>query len=510
MRNLSHLLLTGIILSTFIIVGCKNKSPLSSDSNEQPAHEETRYLDDSGSITTIGANPLDVHNLAEVNTPNPIKRWKVQFNENSEVISLRYGMDMFTLGRAMITPNEELILISSNGLAGDSIRVLKLTHYTDSRLIGEMQLITDVNVIQEIRDFINGNVQEPVLDSYATAENSEEANFRISFYKALYSVRDRSSLPNQIRTSLSGRRTHAYMMVADTMIAEDRRVVDINVNILPIRYLHAAKDPLSLSFQQPYAEVWKDSLESDNVTALMEGLSSSNKDLNPLNMQVHKIVESQPITFTFNQTLYVFDGAVELQIAVTSDMEPLHFEVPWSNTMTSILADVRDTSEAAMALPGSRSALHVAEVTSRVTRKAVRKNIAARLQAQKLASMELAWKGANTALVGGRALSQGKNLSAAIARSTLPEVNMDRPSEQDASRMIFQVQTSSQDAMNQLQQHQRNDQQNELPILRFAEGEQMIQPDHCDIIFEQEGLTDNFRECARLAAETATSSPITN
>ena len=454
MRNLTYLLLTGIILSTFIIVGCKNKPSSPPEFDEQSAHEENGYvLEDSGSMKTN----IDAHDLPIVNTPslpventklidthNSIKRWKVQFNEDGEVISLIYGTDMFTLRRAMITSDEYPILISNSDLTGSSVKILRLTHKSDSRLIGKIQMVTDADVIREIRDFTNSNEQDPVLDSYAKIETSEEANFRISFYKALYSIQDQSSLPNHIRLGFNNRRSQAYMMVADTMVAEDRQV-DININILPTNHFYLVNDPLSLSFQQPYKEVWKDSTESDNITALMEGLNV--EGLDPLNMQVNKAVESQPITFTFNQALHTSRDA-DLQIEVTSNMEPLHFEISWSNTITRMWAK---TSEVVLEDPNTQATLTVARALRR-------------------ASVTAAVEGAKTAVkMAGAKAQAAKTASTAIALE------------------------AAKTALNLLP-----------PILSFErDGLQVISSDNCDAIYIQESLTDKFRECTRAGTNTA-------
>ncbi len=343
MRNLTYLL-TGTLLFTSIIVGCKkDKSPSSSNptgnqnSNiENISNTEDHYaLTDSGStsITDVDTNE-NRHNLS-------IKKWGFQLNADNTVTALSYGTDIFTLQKAMKTSDEYPILISNNALTSNSISILKFIYKSEHEdiLIGQMQTVTHPDVIQEIRDFINGVDEDDTLNSYTELENSEKVDFNISFYKASYTVEHSFSFFSSANVSFRNRNPQAYMMIADTAVGEERQV---GVNIALVSNSNpstiAYQEPLHLSFQQPYAALSTNS----NTTGFIEGLNI--EGLDPLTMNV-ATTTTDPISFSFSQTLSVNDQEKELQITVTSDMEPLYFETPVLNQLSRAFTNTLEVAE---------------------------------------------------------------------------------------------------------------------------------------------------------------------
>ena len=302
MRNLSYLL-TGTFLFTFIIVGCKKNNP----------------------------SPQQPHT----------KKWESQLNKNALISSthidestvLKYESDIFNFEKPMKTPGSSpsLILISSNNLTDDAVNILILTSYNEedvdkertSALIGQVKTVTNTNVIQEISDFINGNEEDIILDSYTEIENStEKSSFRISFYKASYTIKDFPSLPSSLRRAFVYRQDQAYMMISDTTTPGQQRQVDVSISLLfdPINPHILYQEPIDISFQQYYEDF---STTSDNLTALMKGLNITGFD--PFEMTMNKVIEPQSVRIIFNQVLDIEGKEIELQIEVESNMEPLHF-----------------------------------------------------------------------------------------------------------------------------------------------------------------------------------------
>ena len=336
MRNLTYLL-TGTLLFTSIIVGCKkDKSPSPSNSTgnqnsniENISNTEDLYaLTDSGStsITDVDTNE-NRHNLS-------IKKWEFQVNDESSVTAISYGEDVFILERFMTTPNEKLILISANNITNNSISILKLTHKSEDNdtLIGQVQTVTHPDVVQEIRAFINDPTENIILDSYTEAGTFEDAIFNISFYQASYTMKDDFFFPNPLSANFTHRQRMAYLMIANTTVANNR-YVDANIVIastpapkfpVPVNAMRH-EEPLNLSFQQSQ----EDFSVNTPTTALMEGLNI--KEYNTLDMDVNTVFNNQSIVFTFNRYLQIYNRETQFQVEITSDMKPLNFSVSLSN-----------------------------------------------------------------------------------------------------------------------------------------------------------------------------------
>ena len=336
MRKLTYLL-TGTLLFTSIIIGCEeNKSPSSPDpTSHQPTGNQSALIgSDSSSI--------DAYPIANIQNA-PIKNWGIQFNADNTVTALSYGTDIFTLQKTMMTSDEYPILISNNALTNNSISILKFIYKSENNdvLIGQMQTVTHPDVIQEIRDFINDVDEDDTLNSYTEIENSEKVDFNISFYKASYTVEHQFSFFSSAHVSFRNRNPQAYMMIADTAVGEERQ---IGVNIAIISNSNpstiAYQEPLHLSFQQPYGAF----LTNSNTTGLIEGLDI--EGLDPLTMNVDTTTD--PISFSFNQTLSVNDQEKELQITVTSDMEPLYFKTPVLNQLSRAFTNTLEVAEDAL------------------------------------------------------------------------------------------------------------------------------------------------------------------
>ena len=460
MRNLAYLL-TGTLIFTSIILGCRNDKSSSEPTNNQEPHTEETHLLGATNVVSAGESAhLDV----ETNTHNAVTtRWQLEFNSKDEVTALKYAEDTFTLKHLMITPdeNEYPLFISDNGLTGNSINILKLTQRTQSHLIGQVQTVTDATVLQEIRSFINGTENDNVLNSYTDIENSGEiANFQMSFYKASHSVKNKHSLPGQLVARFSNRKDEAHIMIASTEISGNRQV-DVSVNILPsdarINQYSLHQHPLHLFFQQPY----EDFLNNSSLTALMEGLNM--EGLDPLPMAMNKVVESNSITLHFNQNLTIDNKEVELQIEVASDMEPFHFETPFL-TLASIEGPAYN----------------------------VLYNIAA--QDAKIKTGLLQW---------ASSLYTEWFSDAPVVESREHLANLREEHNQETKEDIalnnFQSQTSSQNALNEFEERQN------MPIIRFAESTTVTPfPEDCDAIYDQEGLSDNYRNCANANAAQET------
>ena len=355
MRNITHLL-TGTLLFTFIIVGCReSKSPSSPEPTSNPQKNESALPKATSTLTASNESALP--NAAStltastdvdlnVNIQNSsIKKWGLQVNED-RVTAISYGEDIFMLEEFMTTPNDEVILISANSLTNDSIYILKLTHKSDANLIGYLQKITNPNVIQEITSFTNDSTENIVLDSYVEAETSEEAIFNISFYSASYTAEDYSFFPTQLSANFTHRQRNAYMMIVDTTTAENT-YVDVNIVIastpapkfpVPINAMRH-KEHLYLSFQQSS----EDFSTSTPTIALMKGLDI--EGYNHLNMNVRKASNNQSIVFTFNRHLQINDRNRRLTIEVTSDMRPLHFSLSLSNVATRAWLKTQEKSQ---------------------------------------------------------------------------------------------------------------------------------------------------------------------
>ena len=336
MRKLTYLL-TGILLFTSIIIGCNENNSPSSPSptdSQEPPHQTENNPDTGNQSGLTGTGSTSIDGDADPNTiiqHSSIKEWGFQFNTSNELTALSYGTDTFILERAvMTTPNEESLFISSEALTNDSISILYFTHNPEDKdtLIGQIQTVTHPDVIQEIRDFINNAEEDNILDSYTEIENPEKVDFNIGFYKASYTVEHPFSFFSSGHVSFRNRNSQAYMMIADTAV-EGERQMGVNIAIVSnsspstISY----QEPLYLSFQQPYGAFSKNS----NTTGLIEGLNT--EGLDPLVMNIDTTTESLPLSFSFSQTLNINDQEAQLQIEVTSDMEPLHFSLGFLNTL---------------------------------------------------------------------------------------------------------------------------------------------------------------------------------
>ena len=440
MRNLTYLL-TGTLLFIFIIVGCReNKSPSSSEPTSNPQKNESAFPKAASTLTA--STDVDV-NTSIYNAP--IKRWGVQFNANNTVTALSYGTDVFTLQNAMMTSDEYPILISTNSLSTSRINILKLSHKSDMNtvLMGQIQTVTNPNVIQEISDLINGVEKDNTLNTYTEIESSEKVNFNISFYKASYSL----SLPDQLVARFANRKRQAHIMIADTATAEDKQVgvsIGILSNSTPSYPVY--QKPLYLSFQQPY-EAFK--TNSNNITALIEGLNI--EDLDPLTMNAATDVESHPISFSFSQTLHIDGQETELQIEVTSNMEPLYFKASHLNKVSSGLS----------AFAQSIKSFFFPEDDNTE------------------AVQEFDWNEIYEVPTG---------------QTTQNNLPTPAPLDRTADQIQLQVQTSPESALREFEQQN-------TPILRFVEGIAVTPTDNCNSIYAQEGSSDNYRNCATTAVE---------
>ncbi len=332
MRSLTYLL-TGTLLFTSIIIGCnENQSPSSpSPTSDQESPQTENSPDTSTQPVLVGAGSTSVNTDPNTTLPNSsIKKWGFQFNASNELTAFSYGTNTFTFERVMMT-SDYPILISNNALTNDSISILHFTHNPEDKdvLIGQIQIVTHPDVIQEIRDFINGAGEDNTLDSYTEVETSEKVDFNISFYKTSYTVEHQFPFISSGNISFTNRKKQAYMMIADTVV-EGERQAGVNIAIVSNSNPStiAYQEPLHLSFQQPYGAFSTNS----NTTGLIEGLNI--EGLDPLiTMNVDTTTESLPFSFSFSQTLHINDQDIELQIEVTSDMEPLHFEAGLLSTL---------------------------------------------------------------------------------------------------------------------------------------------------------------------------------
>ena len=451
MRHLNYLL-TGIFLFTFIIVGCRedNSSPDLTTSHQHPQQTD--------------------------------KKWSFQLSEpkndqivysvyNEKITDLKYGTDTFNLERVMITPDQHPLFISNNS-SNDSINILKLNHHRkeDSSLmdevregrslIGEIQTVTNTNVIQEINDFINGKEEDPILDSYTEIKNSgETTTLRISFYKASYIIKDRADLPEQLLNRFRNRRDTAYMMITDTTIAGNKQV-SVNIAIAskptPSYLTYTHQEPLYLSFQQPY----EDFLRPSNLTGLMEGLNI--EGLDPLAMTLDKKVEPNSITLTFNQTLNIDNKETPLQIEVTSNMESYYVNRPFL-TLDDVKRAMNNT------LDTGKDIVH--------------------WTTSFFSSLNPTPSPIDEYHNSGTEPTYPNIGDTHIETSQALQNHQNQRIEEEVDQMAFQVQTSPQNAIQEFEQRQN------MPRATVTS------PEVCDAIYDQEGLSDNYRDCAQAAAQ---------
>ena len=490
MRNLTYFALTGALLCTFIIVGCReDTSPPGSTDNQEAPTDSNHLLGGTNSTST------------DINTS---KRWSFQINDDNksiinrgEVTALRYEEDTFTLEKAMVTPYQQPLLISNNYSNG-SINILKLDYNRDmidntNGLRGQIQTITNTNVIQEIDNFINGN-GDIILDSYTEIEDSEEMTpFAIAFYEASYEVKDRTSLPGQIFRPFHYRKDTAYMMIAKTETSEGRQL-DVTTAIVfesTPAYL-TYQPPLFLSFQQAEESF----VGTSSLTGLLEGLGI--QGLDPLQMSLDKTVTKvdnvQSIQLTFNQTLNIEGQEIELQIKIdSSNMDPLYLETPFSNIITQTFSDADNqdslwgeyAKEKAAALTQWAGSWFSSEDDEGVENEEKVENTDSRPHSPH------SWD--NSYQEAGIPRSWDNSYQAGIPQSRQVEIANKRIRD-EADQTLFQVQTSPQNALHEFEERES------MPIVRFAEGV-TVTPSDCDAIYDQEGLSDNYRDCANSAAQ---------